>query len=285
MIVYFAWFDVMLAEKGKAFSLVELLVVIGIIALLMSILLPALAAARAQGKDAVCKSNIRQLVLANMGYTTENDGFYVPAASDMWLSVGPSRGGLHRWHGVRDSWNEPFDPLRGPLAAYLAGGEVKECPGKVRFVKDSDISFEKGCGGYGYNMAYIGSRLWQSGINSIAAWKQAYARTTCVTEVGRPSEVLMFADTAFYQQDKYLIEYSFAEPPFYVYKGKPMTSFYMSPSIHFRHSDRANVGWVDSHVSSKQMAPFEEENIYGVKSSNMMLGWFEPIDNTPFDLK
>ncbi|MHC4483550.1 MAG: type II secretion system protein, partial [Planctomycetota bacterium] len=45
----------------KAFSLVELLVVISIIALLGSVLMPALAAARAQGKQVVCKSNIRQL--------------------------------------------------------------------------------------------------------------------------------------------------------------------------------------------------------------------------------
>ena len=100
---------------------------------------PALAAAKAQSREVVCKSNIRQLVLANLGYACENDGSFVPAASDIF------RDNLHRWHGVRDSLDDPFDPIRGPLVAYLGNGKIKECPEKVRFVKDLrwSKSFEK----------------------------------------------------------------------------------------------------------------------------------------------
>jgi len=268
----------MFVEKRKAFSLVELLVVISVVGLLMAILMPALGAARSQARAAVCQSNLRQLVLANIGYTNENDGFYVPAASDLW----ETNSGNHRWHGVRD--DGPFEPLKGPLAAYLANGKVKECPQRVNFVS----GFEQGCGGYGYNMAYIGSRLWESGITTMAAYKAAYARTTRVTEVARPSETLMFADCAMSWLDngraRYL-EYSFAEPPFTVYNGKPMTSFYLSPSIHFHHRDWANIGWTDGHIDSRRMAEFKDSNVYGVNSADMKLGWFEPIDNTPFDLK
>ncbi|GAG92020.1 unnamed protein product, partial [marine sediment metagenome] len=84
----------------------------------------------------------------------------------------------------------------------------------------------------------------------------------------------------------YYLEYSFAEPPYFVFNGQPATGWgYASPSIHFRHRGKANVGWVDGHITSEEVALFEEENIYGVKSCDMMLGWFEPIDNTPFDLK
>jgi len=268
------------ANMKKAFTLVELLVVIAIIALLMSILMPALAAARAQGRQVVCRSNIRQLVLANTGYATENDGSYVPAALDMYLGVNN-----HRWHGVRDDKDDPFDPLRGPLAGYLADGEVKKCPTKVNFVKGKpwDWNFEDGCGGYGYNMTYIGSRIWQSYT------EENHKITTKDFEVRSPTQTLMFADTAMTELDNgrpYYLEYSFAEPPYFIVDGRPATSWgYASPSIHFRHRDKANVGWVDGHISSEEMAPFEEENIYGVKSCDMMLGWFEPIDNTPFDLK
>ncbi len=273
----------MLTEKKKAFSLVELLVVISVIALLMAILMPALVAARSQAYAAVCKSNLRQLLIAGIGYATENDSFYVPAASDMW----DSSGGHHRWHGVRDNKDEPFDPLKSPLVGYLAEGKVKECPEKVKFIKGLSwsVSFEQGCGGYGYNMTYLGSRLWQGGIISMSAYKAAYAETTRMEEVRRPSETLMFADTAMSIDGQYLIEYSFAEPPFYVYEGKPVTSFYLSPSIHFRHRDRANIGWTDGHIDSRRMAEFENRNVYGVDSADMKLGWFEPIDNTPFDLK
>jgi prepilin-type processing-associated H-X9-DG protein/prepilin-type N-terminal cleavage/methylation domain-containing protein len=269
-------------EETKALTLIELLVVISVIALLMAILMPGLGAARSGGRALACKSNLRQLVIANIGYATEDDGYYVPAASDMWDNAG-----LHRWHGVRDTLDEPFDPLRGPLIGYLADGRVKECPLMVDFVKGRDwnTNFEQGCGGYGYNMTYIGSRLSQSAAASVQAWKDSYGKTARMTEVAAPALTLMFADTAMANSGKSLIEYSFAEPPFTVYNGRPVTDFYMSPSIHFRHRGQANVGWVDGHIEPRQRAGSGDKNAYSVSSADMSLGWFEPINNTLFDLQ
>jgi len=263
-------------------TLIELLVVISVIALLMATLMPALGAARSGSRALACKSNLRQLLLAGTGYATENDDAYVPAASDLWDDAG-----LHRWHGYRDTRNDPFDPLRGPLAGYLADGRVKECPAKVDFAKGNDwsVNFEQGCGGYGYNMTYIGSRLWQGGVTNVQAWKDSYARTSRMAEIASPAETLMFADTAMVKDGSSLIEYSFAEPPFTVRNGRPDTDFYMSPSIHFRHRGQTNAGWADGHIEPQRMADFNDKNAYGVNSADMKLGWFEPIDNTLFDLK
>lgn len=100
--------------RCRAFTLIELLVVICIIAVLITILLPALGSVRRSAQQTACLSNMRQLEMAHWAYTTDNKG----------RMLGTSHG------GTNTSWIEmlrTYDKgllLRSPLdtSPHFEGG-------------------------------------------------------------------------------------------------------------------------------------------------------------------
>ena len=67
------------ARQRAAFTLIELLVVIAVISLLMAILLPSLAKARAFARRIVCQSNLRSITVAWKVYLQDNEGVFYNA--------------------------------------------------------------------------------------------------------------------------------------------------------------------------------------------------------------
>lgn len=254
-------------QRLRGFTLVELLVVLGVMTLLVSVLLPGLDRAREQAKAAACRSNLRQVVLANAMYAQDSGGVYAPGAADFVEN-------LHRWHGTRAKGNEPFDSTHSPLVDYLGPDRaVRACPA---FVPDAK-GFEAGNGGYGYNNVYIGVQtIVNAGGRTRVATDLAGAR---VHQVKRPADTLMFADTAFVNGR--LIEYSFAEPRFF-----PQFGSRADPSIHFRHIRTSNVAWCDGHVTPERRTFTWSSGMYEGDPGRYDIGWFgRSDDNAFFDLQ
>jgi len=70
------------ASAARAFTLVELLIVISIIALLIGLLLPALSSARESARQTDCASNLRQLAIASVTFSNDNHGDFCTGPFD-----------------------------------------------------------------------------------------------------------------------------------------------------------------------------------------------------------
>ena len=144
-----------ISSGRRAFTLLELLVVIGIIALLVGILLPSLNAAREDAKTVKCLSNLRQLGLAASMYCNANGGSYPPA---FWKTVKPGASTDYNWDFTVDRNGADVTIEPGVLWAGQTSLEVQQCPsydGKSGTPTDPYT-------GYNYNTTFIGHGQFES---------------------------------------------------------------------------------------------------------------------------
>ncbi len=255
----------------RAFSLVELLIVVAVIAILLGLLLPALARARVSARLVECASNIRQLLLANDLYANDHADRAMPAAPEIQTK------NLQRWHGSRPRAGQPFRSEHAPLSPYLDSTEsqgVRSCPEfafTLAALAQRGKGFERGCGGYGYNAAFLGSDRAESttGIWILLTDRLGARRS----RFRAPSSTLAFADAALAADD--LIEYSFVEPP----RWPQFPDFRPDPSTHFRHAARASIAWLDGHVTPEPLTHTESSGLYPLNPASASIGWTGDTDS------
>ncbi len=253
-----------------AFTLVELLVVIGIIAVLIGILLPALGKARRSGKSASCISNIRQLVMAEMQYVNENKGRFSPYYNGgspskfqiEWISqMAPTKTGQFDkvrlcpeaadenmpWHSDDNSKNQPG----GAFYCWGPGGQALTDP--TEFSNPSNGKGKKLMGSYGYNGFCLriddsgnNKTLCQSGQAKIADW-------LWVPPMKTSHEIPLIFDSTW--PTAWPKETDTVPANLYGDVGTPPTSLSIGNNLGqrvciARHQMAINVGFLDGHVQT-----------------------------------
>ncbi len=228
-------------SRRNGFTLVELLVVIGIIALLISMLLPALTAARRSAQAAKCLSNLKQIGSAIFMYTNDNHGWLPPSqAGTITLTAGTvTETGTETWFGLQ--MTNSMDPAGGDLYSYWdSQANITECPSFREWI-DSSRPYYGPCS-YAYN-AICG------GIGNPAGMHRK------MREWSNTSEKALVWDSIRY------ISGSFSRTPWGYCNTGLMTAADKGvpnpatdkpdPNFHGRHQGHnGNVVWMDGHASA-----------------------------------
>jgi prepilin-type N-terminal cleavage/methylation domain-containing protein/prepilin-type processing-associated H-X9-DG protein len=131
------------AKAGDGFTLIELLVVIAIIAILASLLLPALAKSKTKAQGIACLNNGRQMMMAWRLYVEDNQDklpqSYNPGAPTEWV-----HGWLDFSGGNRSNWDINQDLVKSPLWPYCGNNAgIWRCPADNSTVKYQGVTYRR----------------------------------------------------------------------------------------------------------------------------------------------
>jgi len=223
--------------RTSGFTLVELLVVIGIIAILIAILLPTLKRAREAAVQTACMSNLRQISMLFQMYTNDNHGWFPHPGMDGWYYTQPApKPFLGTWperlvQGAAAkqfvaNWDSHYPVSRNERGIFV-------CPGYGRgnYERKDDV---EATDARGYGMNYF----FATDNNPPAAgtpWYEFWIRTS---KMGKERNKVLLADG---------------------YTRRIATALTSQYGVYLRHNKGANYLFPDWHVEWSN--EFHKENV------------------------
>lgn len=192
----------MMATRRRAFSLIELLVVISLVMLLLALLMPALARARTSARTLACLSNLRGLCQQLTLYTQAQREWLPPMALNF-----PGEMNLgNNWVAWMDRLTEVgmLEPLSDPNSTELSSASSKGmrlCPELGAAIQGVLNSTTQSFGHYMMPREYTGS------YSAGPGWDSLMPGPSRATDLQRPSESLAIADAAYNPDARRILDY------------------------------------------------------------------------------
>jgi prepilin-type processing-associated H-X9-DG protein len=244
----------------NAFTLVELIVLVAMIAILAAILFPVFAQARDKARTTTCISNLKQIGLGITQYIQDNDETICPFGY-------PTSSGARYWYGTYNSGTGVYDMSQGLLQPYMKNVKIQDCPNAPPITSATGNRPVA----YGFNYDYLYFPTYSGDPSS-----PDYAKLSgnpipaALCAFDSPSETIMMSGNGFIEPNTgSMARYSLIRPPsqstYYdgVYGGT------YGETVHGLHQGCANVLWCDGHASARRVkynpkaGPVEIENDLG----------------------
>lgn len=226
------------APRRTGFTLVELLVVIGVISILIALLLPALQSARQQAQSIKCASNLRQIFNALQLYSLDNRGFIPPYSATLTMPTTPTTI-FPTWTNFIYDQNPPSNNWKASIN-YVASGQVLYCPSQIR--KQTTGAARSA---YGLNRRMYFPQSLPSGWVKLDANGNRYY---LLSRTRKPSLMYLAGDNP--------VNGSGSQVPDMLHEST------LTQNPDFRHKRKANILFHDGHVQAMSSQDMSYSNVY-----------------------